>query len=101
MRVPITSTVRIAYVLVAETGQYPEDCRAWRNQDDKSWTYFQYHFIESQADLRERHKTSRQGGYGAKNLVGIEEAFANLAQATAEDRAEVNNLNYSNNHLVS
>ena len=39
--------VRIAYRLVAETGQYPEDCRAWRNQDEKSWTYFQDHFIEA------------------------------------------------------
>ena len=67
-----TQLVRIAYELVAETGQYPEDCRAWRNQDDKSSTYFQSHFIEEQADLRERRKTSRQGGYGVNNLVGIE-----------------------------
>ena len=28
-----TQLVRIAYGLVAETGQYPEDCRAWRNHD--------------------------------------------------------------------
>ena len=73
-REPVSETqlVRITYGLVAETGHYPEDCRAWRNQDDKSWTTFQAHFIEAQADLRERQQTSRQGGYGANNLVGIE-----------------------------
>ena len=58
-----TQLVRIAYGLVTETGQYPEDCRSWKNQDDKSWTTFQDHFIEAQADLRERQQTSRQGGY--------------------------------------
>ena len=71
---PVSETriARIAYGLVTETGQYPEDCRSWKNQDDKSWTTFQDNFIEAQADLRERQQTSRQGGYRANNLVGIE-----------------------------
>ena len=69
-----TQLLRIAYGLVAETGEYPEYCRPWRNQDGKFWTTFQAHFIEAQSDLRERQKTSRQGGYGANNLVGIKEA---------------------------
>ena len=89
-----TQLFRIAYGLVAETGKYPEDFRAWRNQDDKSWTTFQDHFIEAQADLRESPQTSCQDGYRANNLVGIEEAFANLAQATA-----VTNLTDANRHL--
>ena len=86
---------------MAETGQYPEDCRSWRNQDDKSWTTFQAHFIEAQAGLRERQQTSQQGGYGAKKLVDIEEAFTNLDQATAEDRATVTNLTDTNRHLAA
>ena len=49
-----TQLFRIAYGLVAETGKYPEECRAWRNQDEKSWITFQSHFIEAHADLRER-----------------------------------------------
>ena len=55
-REPVSKTqlVRIAYGLVAETGQYPEDCRTWRNQDENSCTTFQAHFIEEQANLRER-----------------------------------------------
>ena len=32
-----TQLVRIAYGLVYKTGQYPEDCRAWSNQDNKYW----------------------------------------------------------------
>ena len=96
-----TQLVRIAYGLVAETGQYPEDCRAWRNQDDKSCTIFHAHLIEAQDNLRERQQTSRQGGYGANNLVGIEEAFTNLAHTTAEDRAAVTNLTEANIHLKS
>ena len=33
--------------------------------------------------------------------MGIEEAFTNLSQAMAEDRAEVNNLDDANRHLAS
>ena len=67
-----TQLVRIPYELVVNTGQLPEDCRSWRNQDDKYWITFQVHCIESQVELRERQQTSRQGGYRANNLVGIE-----------------------------
>ena len=84
-----------------DTGQYPEDCRAWNNQDEKSCTTFQAHLIEAQENLRERQKTSRQGGYGSNNLVGIQEAFTILAQATAEDRAAVTNLTDANRHLAA
>ena len=84
---------------MAETGQYPEYCRALINQDDKSWTSFQAHFIEAQFDIRERQKTSLQSGYGANNLVGIEENFSNLDQAAAEDRASVTNLTDANMNL--
>ena len=33
--------------------------------------------------------------------MGIEEAFANLAQTKAEERAEVTNLNETNKHLAN
>ena len=33
--------------------------------------------------------------------MGIKESFINLAQATAEDRAEVNNLTDVNRHLAT
>ena len=52
-----TQLFHIAYVLVAETGQYPEGCRAWRNQDDKSWTTFQGHFIGVYATSGRGNKT--------------------------------------------
>ena len=42
-----TQIVRIAYRLVYDTSQYLEDYRVLRNQDGKSWTSFQDHFIEA------------------------------------------------------
>ena len=42
---PITEgqVVRISYGLVAETGQFQEDCRTWRSksEQEKTWTSFQ------------------------------------------------------------
>ena len=40
-------------------------------------------FIEVNVDLKELQKTARQGGYRSHNKIGIQEAFANLEQATA------------------
>ena len=50
-REPVSETriARIAYGLVTETGQYPEECGVWRNQYEISWTTFQSHFIGAQA----------------------------------------------------
>ena len=45
-----TQLVHNTHQLEADTGQYPEYCRDWSNQDDKSWTTFQAHFIKAQVD---------------------------------------------------
>ena len=68
---PVTETqiVCIPYGMVAETGQYPEDCWVWRSREDKYWTVFQAHFIEAQVDLQERQQTAHQDGYVSNNLV--------------------------------
>ena len=71
-------------------GQFQEDCRTWRAKSDpgKTWTTFQAHFIEAQADLHERQQTSSQGGYitgTAHNAMGMSMVFPNLEQATSED----------------
>ena len=42
-----------------------------------------------------------QGRYGAHNAIGIQEAFSNLAQTTAEDRAAVNNFMVINATLLA
>ena len=55
---------------------------------EKTWTTFQAHSIEVQANLRERQKTSCQGGYHTitTNItMKMSMAFENLTQATAED----------------
>ena len=69
----------------------------------KTWTKFQAHFIEAQANLRERQQPSWQGGYStgtAHNAIKISMAFANLEQVTAEDRAVIINLTTSNSTLT-
>ena len=57
---------------------------------------FQELFIKAQSDLRKIQQTSLQGGYsntgGSDNAMEIPQAFANLSQVTAEDRAAVTNL---------
>ena len=70
-------------------------------QENKSWMALQAHTIKTQADPREGQQISRQGGYGSNNLVGIEEDFANLAQATAEYMEAVTNLTGANMNLTT
>ena len=67
----------------------------------KPWTDLQAHFIKAQDDLRECQQISHQGGYGANKLIRIEEAFTNLSQETADDRAEVTNLTGANMNLTT
>ena len=72
-------------------------------EQKKTWATFQEHFIEVQADLWERQRTSRQGGYHtgtANNATEMSMAFTNLAQATAEYRAAVTNLTTANSTLT-
>ena len=63
---PITEVqvVRIYYGLVTEMGKFQEDCQIWRakSEPEKTWTTFQAHFIEAQADLHERQQTSPSRG---------------------------------------
>ena len=87
---PITEVqvVQISYDLVVETGQFqfgPPGCLVVLEYD-KTWMYFQAHFIMAHADLCECQETSRQGGYssngGVNNAIEIQQAFANMAQVT-------------------
>ena len=72
-----------------DTGQFQEYCQTWYAKlgPEKTWTKFHTHFIEAQADLPQRHKTSLQGGYSSavisNNAMDMSMAFSNLEQATA------------------
>ena len=95
----------IAYGIIAETGKFHEDCQTWQAklEQEKTWTKFQAHFIEAQADLRELQKTYHQGGYHTgteKNAMEMSMTFANLEQATAEYCSAVTNLNTANSTLT-
>ena len=70
----------------------------------KTWTTFQAHFIEAKAGLQERQQTSRQWGHHtgtANNTIEMSMSFANMAQATAEDRSAVTNLTTENSTLIN
>ena len=78
-----------------------EYCFVWGDPENNYQKDFQAHFIKLQAYQQECQHTVRYGGYRANNLVGIEEEFTNLDQATAYDRAEVTNLTKYNVTLTS
>ena len=72
-------------------------------QPEKTWTMFQAHFIEVQADLKERKQTYRQGGYHAgtvNNAMEMSMVFENISQATEEDLSAVTNLATANSTLT-
>ena len=69
--------------------------------ENKSWIGFHAHFIKAQAGLQEQQQTLCQVGCISNNLVGIGEDFVNLAQAAAEERAEVTNLTGENMNLTT
>ena len=71
-------------------------------EQENTQTKLEAHFIEAQADLWKLNKTSHQRGYhngDAKNAVEMSMTFANLALATADNRAAVNNLTTENSTL--
>ena len=71
-------------------------------EPQKTWTQFQEHFIKMQVDLHEQQQTSRQGGYrigAANNAMEMSITFSNLAEATAEDLADIKNIRMENSNL--
>ena len=91
--------------LVAENGQFKEDCWTLRAKSEhkNTWTSFQANFIEAHAGLWECQQTSRQGVYhtGTKNnAMELYVEFANMEHATAEDHSAVTNLSTANSTLT-
>jgi hypothetical protein len=106
--------VAIAYTLVFTTGMLPEACRKWRrNPADHTWPNFKTFFAEAHQDLRDSQITSKQSAYHDANYVlniandsvidqhDTAEAIANLATATASDRATVASLTATSSTLTA
>ena len=103
--------VNTGYTLVFNTGMFEDDCKKWRKRTAplvNDWPSFKTFFSEAYNDWRESQKTSAAAQYGTANSVHTKEAFeeetiaaiANLANATASDRATTARLTETNAQLT-
>jgi len=101
--------VNTAYTLIADTNAIELSCREWRKKPDEQKTFpnFKIHFAEAHRDYRESTNQS-QHTFHAANVQETEEAsqdtaqaLANLASATAADRATVASLTAVNEQLIT
>ena len=93
---------------------FAEDYKLWRRRaaGDKNWQQFKTYFIMDHQELRESQKTLQGAGYHATNNTFVQtsddsdlkqetaDAIANLATATAADRATVATLIHTNSKLT-
>ena len=118
-QVPYTPAqiVSIAFTLVEKAGIYYDGVKEWRRKSaaEKTWDAFKVFFAREFREVRTLPRTSAAEGYAAycgqmgfANAAMIEElqqqqtnALANLATATAADRATVHELSSSNTALTA
>lgn len=96
-------TLATAYDLVFKTGMFSNDLRDWRRKPTaaKTWTNFKPFMTNRYTEWRQEHVNTAAHKYGMANAVHQDEpqfeqrtidAIANLATATASDRAAVAKL---------
>ena len=104
--------VNTAYSIVFNTGQFEDGCKKWRKRTApllQDWPSFKVFFAEEYNDWRDSQRNSAGAQYGSANAAtdhqGFEEetiaAIANLATATAADRATTARLTETNAQLTS
>jgi hypothetical protein len=87
-----------AYTIVQKTGMFTNDLKEWKRlaAAARTWPAFKIFMVERQIEQLEHQVTARQGGYHSANALlererenynNAAEALANLATATASDRA--------------
>ena len=96
--------VSIAFQLVYQTGLFLDDCKIWKRKDaaDKTWSNFKSFFATAHQDWRESQATTTGANFHSANHVYQQDtvdAIANLATATASDRASVAALTATNGTL--
>ena len=119
-----TQVVNTAYTLVFNAGVFQDSCREWRKfpQVQKTWPNFKIHFSEAHRDYVQLQNQAGGGQnpfhYNTANSVELmaateehnpepifshetAEALANLASATASDRATVASLTTTNEKLTA
>jgi hypothetical protein len=105
--------VNVAYILVFNTGLFPDACRAWQSRAiaGKAWAQFKLDFATAHREFRLTNQTAQQSGFHSANMM-IEQvhkdtmqdtvdAIAQLATATASDRGTVDTLTTTNAKLAT
>ena len=102
--------VNEAYTIVFNTGLFENKCRKWRKRTrNVTWVYFKTYFGEAYNDWRESQKTTAASNYSTANMTTNNKIFeeeniaaiANLATATAADRATTAQLTATNAQLTT
>jgi hypothetical protein len=101
--------VAAAYTLVFNTGIFSDACRDWRRRPpaEHTWANFKVDFTSAHHDLRLAQTTAQGGGFHGANAAmesfanETADALANLAEATASDRATVAQLTMTNATLTT
>jgi hypothetical protein len=98
--------VATAFQVIFSTGMFHDDCKIWNRKADadKTWTTFKIFFARAHREFRDTKTTTTGAGYGSANAAYQQEtvdAIANLATATAHDRATVATLSATVSKLTS
>lgn len=98
--------VATAYQVIFATGMFHDDCKIWNRKPvaDKIWTNFKPFFARAHREFRDTKTTTTGASYGSANAAYQQEtvdAIANLATATAHDRATVATLSATVSKLTS
>jgi hypothetical protein len=105
--------VNVAYILVFNTGLFPDACRAWQSRAiaEKTWAQFKLDFATAHHEFHLTNQTAQQSGFHSDNMMieqGRDEtiqdtvdAIAQLATATASDRGTVATLTMTNAKLAT
>jgi hypothetical protein len=96
--------INIAYMLIFNTGFFPDACRAWQSRAvaRKTWAQFKIYFATAHREFRLTNQTAQQYGFQSANMMieqgrhesmqDTAEVIAQLATATASDRGTVATL---------
>jgi hypothetical protein len=105
--------VNVAYILIFNTGLFPDACRAWQSRAiaGKTWVQFKLDFTTVHSGFRLTNQTAQQSGFHSANMMieqGCDEsmqdtvdAITPLATSTASYRGTVATLTTTNAKLAT
>jgi hypothetical protein len=82
--------VSVAYILVFNTGLFPDACRPWQSRAiaEKTWAQFKIDFATSHHEFRLANQTTQQSGSHSANIT-IEEIRDDAMQETVDEMSQM------------